>query len=83
MMDAQHCQSLRCCYFFRDGLKTILIFRINSVRQTMNIDVAAYVKKYLFQQLLDWLQSLKQFLINVSYHILVAGLTLMALKIYL
>ena len=29
--------------------------------------------------LLDWLQSLKQFFINVSYHILVAILTLMAL----
>ena len=28
---------------------------------------------------LDWLQSLKQFFINVSYHILVANLTLMAL----
>ena len=28
---------------------------------------------------LDWLQSLKQFSINVSYHILVASLTLMAL----
>ena len=27
----------------------------------------------------DWLQSLKQFFINVSYHILVANLTLMAL----
>ena len=27
----------------------------------------------------DWLQSLKQFFINVSYHILVASLTLMAL----
>ena len=27
---------------------------------------------------LDWLQSLKQFYINVSYHILVASLTLMA-----
>ena len=26
----------------------------------------------------DWLQSLKQFFINVSYHILVASLTLMA-----
>ena len=26
---------------------------------------------------LDWLQSLKQFFINVSYHILVASLTLM------
>ena len=28
---------------------------------------------------LDWLQSLKQFFINVSYHIFVASLTLMAL----
>ena len=28
---------------------------------------------------LDWLQSLKQFFINVSYHLLVASLTLMAL----
>ena len=27
----------------------------------------------------DWLQSLKQFFINVSYHILIASLTLMAL----
>ena len=27
----------------------------------------------------DWLQSLKQISINVSYHILVASLTLMAL----
>ena len=29
---------------------------------------------------LDWLQSLKQFFINVPYHILVASLTLMALS---
>ena len=28
----------------------------------------------------DWPHSLKQFFINVSYHILVASLTLMALK---
>ena len=28
---------------------------------------------------LDWLQSLKQFFINVSHHILVASLALMAL----
>ena len=28
---------------------------------------------------LDWLQSLKQFFVNVSYHILVASLTLTAL----
>ena len=30
-------------------------------------------------QRLDWLTSLKQFFINVSYHILVASLALMAL----
>ena len=29
--------------------------------------------------MIDWLQSLKQFFINVSCHILVASLTLMAL----
>ena len=29
---------------------------------------------------IDWLQALKQFFINVSYHILVASLTLMALS---
>ena len=29
--------------------------------------------------MLDWLQSLKQFFIDVSYHILVASLTVMAL----
>ena len=28
---------------------------------------------------LDWLKSLKHFFINVSYHVLVASLTLMAL----
>ena len=30
--------------------------------------------------IIDWLQSLKQFYINASYHILVASLTLMALS---
>ena len=29
--------------------------------------------------ILDWLQSLKQYFINVSYHILVTSLTMMAL----
>ena len=36
-------------------------------------------KFLLAHRFLDWLQSLKQFFINVSYHILVASLTLMAL----
>ena len=34
---------------------------------------------FTFWKEVDWLQSLKQFFINVSYHILVASLTLMAL----
>ena len=34
----------------------------------------------LFTGGVDWLQFLKQFFINVSYHILVASLTLMALS---
>ena len=33
----------------------------------------------VFSRELDWLQSLKQNFITVSYHILVASLTLMAL----
>ena len=37
------------------------------------------LKLFDIAQRLDWLQSLKQFIINVSYHILVASLTLMAL----
>ena len=38
------------------------------------------IKEFVFAICsLDWLQSLKQFFINVSYHILVASLTLMAL----
>ena len=34
---------------------------------------------YLSHGCIDWLQSLKQVFINVSYHILLASLTLMAL----
>ena len=44
--------------------------------------LANFDKTSLFfwiDNILDWLQSLKQFFINVSYHILVASLTLMAL----
>ena len=32
---------------------------------------------------LDWLQSLKQFFVNVSYHILLASLNLMAIRVRL
>ena len=54
-------------------------------RNIMNIECNFYeVKAGLsFVQIqcnLDWLQSLKQFFINVPYHILVASLTLMALR---
>ena len=33
---------------------------------------------HVISKSVDWLQSLKQFFINVSYHRLVASLTLMA-----
>ena len=36
--------------------------------------------KLAWRSKIDWLQSLKQFFINVSYHILVASPTLMALS---
>ena len=38
-----------------------------------------YMHNNVVQIIVDWLQSLKQFFINVSCHILVASLTLMAL----
>ena len=34
----------------------------------------------LFSRTLDWLQSLKQFFINVSYHILVATVNLVLVR---
>ena len=49
------------------------------------IDCKTYMCRWQFNpgihshEQVDWLQSLKQFFINVSYHILVASLTLMAL----
>ena len=47
-------------------------------KKTNNIFIAQNLF-YRVVQLLDWLQSLKQFFIKVSYHILVASLTMMAL----
>ena len=38
------------------------------------------MREELINPLLGWLQSLKQFFIDVSYHILVASLNLMALS---
>ena len=40
---------------------------------------ATTVVHFILTSLLDWLKSLKQFFINVSYHMLVASLALMAL----
>ena len=45
-------------------------------------EIVCHIKGELIKQvriIVDWLQSLKHFFINVSYHILVASLTLMAL----
>ena len=39
----------------------------------------AFVSFQILQSLINWLQSLKQFFINLSYNILVASLSLMAL----
>ena len=51
-------------------------FNILIIGLTLNLSSRAFL---LGMTMVDWLQSLKQFFINVSYHILVASLTLMAL----
>ena len=43
---------------------------------TANFSSLALTREFEY---IDWLRSLKQFFINVSYHILAASLTLMAL----
>ena len=48
----------------------MIVAVLNVGHDEFNIDIGIFV---------DWLQSLKQFFNNVSYHILVASLTLMAL----
>ena len=52
----------------KDSDKPVLMLSITRAFAALDIDEG-----------LHWLQSLKQFFINVSYHILVASLTLMAL----
>ena len=42
-------------------------------------DMTAPQENIPYSQNIDWLQSLKQFFINMAYNILVASLTLMAL----
>ena len=58
-------------------VKPVLIMKIKCLAQGLyTVPIVGFK--------LDWLQSLKQFFINVSYHILVASLTLMALfQIYI
>ena len=58
------------------------LVELDTIEQCTKILCAATVQKTHIMQLvraIDWLQSLKQFFINVSYHIVVASLTLMAL----
>ena len=43
-----------------------------------DVSINAFLNRH--EKNVDWLQSLKQFFINVSFHILVASLTLMALS---
>ena len=58
--------------------------RLATYRLPGRIDLAEHLVSqfgticYVYKSL-DWPQSLKQFFINMSYHILVASLTLMAL----
>ena len=56
----------------------------NAIMAQLDVNVVTLVKGIGIQtfqvtETVDWHQSLKQFFINVSYHILVASLTLMAL----
>ena len=57
------------------------IFRVMTpLVNSHKILITAYLVYFMTDGLsLDWLESLKQFFINVSYHILVASLSLMAL----
>ena len=68
-------QSNQICKFSPDGkyLASVVEFRL-VVRDVATFQVSCWV---------DWLQSLKQFFINVSYRILVASLTLIAIRVRL
>ena len=54
-------------------------FRLETPKMVLLQIVQIQMKMWHFIRILDWLQSLKQFFINVPYHILVDSLTLMAL----
>ena len=49
---------------------------ISKLNNILKILVKFYRKFHHMKVEVDWLQSLKQFFINVSYHIFVASLTL-------
>ena len=62
-------------YSFRNTIRVSNSLDTNQARQFAE----SYLGPNCLQLNVDWLQSLKQFFINVSYHILVSSLTLMAL----
>ena len=70
--------TLSNCLPFPSFILSIFIFM-----NLLKLDGPSALKSRLFQEMLlmrlDRLQSLKQFFINVPYHILVASPTLMAL----
>ena len=61
-----------CWFYFPKDLFSFSLVRIH------HCEVLEHLFHFQYFQL-DWLQSLKQLLINGSYHILAASLTLMAL----
>ena len=62
-----------------NSLNQINLMFQKSFDRTNSENVMSLDKENISWTLVDWLQSLKQFFINVSNHILVASLTLMAL----
>ena len=69
----QYNMIITCYRFF------VTLFFHECIRVSKSMDEAQARKDVgLIPVQIDWLQSLKPFFINVSYHILVASLTLMA-----
>ena len=62
------------CHRFHSSFLSVKLFFFLSI----SLNICFECSKSHCEYLLDWLQSLKQFFINVLFHILVASLTLMA-----
>ena len=73
---ASHTCSALLKYAYMRSLQVDLFAYVNTIVCEKTRNVNECVLKVLK---VDWLQSFKQFFINVSYHILVNSLTLMAL----